>query len=442
MLQPSSQPTEKKSFFKRPRGIIIGALSAIVLTLAILSAVHYLISNQARTTFGQVILYDENTLIVTSDKHRGDFWNFTRSWLHKESNYVPDSKAIHILKRSGSNWKLEQEISKDKPIDGVRFDDSVLGFHIYNTYAEDDKLLLRHPDALYILKRDGSRWKLEQEISKDKPIADIDFHVVSGIFVTHTQLQGDTLVSHNIEDVIYILKRNGSNWELEREISKDKPIDGINSDTVVRNIQLQKDTLLLADSTGDAIYILKRDGSNWELEREISKDKPIDGIKFGDSGRRIYNIQIEGDILLFQDGDAIYILKRDGSNWELEREISKDKPIDGVDLDHDNDNCEITADLDRNHLAIQENKKIYILKRNGSNWELEWEISKDKPIDGVDFSFDNIDPNPFQRCPKGWRGLDLNGHTLVFTNGDETVLYILRRDNSLWGLERGIFDAL
>ena len=54
---------------------------------------------------------------------------------------------------------------------------------------------------------------------------DLDFDHIGVI-----RLQGDTLLIEGENNAIYILRRNGSTWELEQEISKDNPVNGVSLD--------------------------------------------------------------------------------------------------------------------------------------------------------------------------------------------------------------------
>ena len=155
MLKSNPRSPGMKSFFKKPTGI----LSAIVLVLVVLSIVNYLISSRTETEFPYLSL-DDNTLTITSVQRRGDFWNFAKDKNSKVSNYAPESRTFYILRRNGSIWELEQEISEDKPVAGVNLND----FYV-NIQLQGDTLLLQDLSTIYILiRRNGSTWELEQEI--------------------------------------------------------------------------------------------------------------------------------------------------------------------------------------------------------------------------------------------------------------------------------------
>ncbi len=199
MLKSNPRSPETKSFFKRPTGIVVGILSAIVLILVVLSVVNYLISSRGKTNFYYSHM-DDNTLIFVSAQFRGDFWNFAKDEYNKVSAYAPESRTYYILSRSGSTWELEQEISRDKPVDGVSLNFDYAAIY-YAAIPKGDTLLLGNTDIIYILRRNGSTWELEQEISEDKPVDGVSLDNVRNV-----QFQGDTLLLQ-VGDCIHTRKK-------------------------------------------------------------------------------------------------------------------------------------------------------------------------------------------------------------------------------------------
>ena len=136
------------------------------------------------------------------------------------------------------------------------------------------------------------------------------------------------------------------------------------------------------------IHIFKRDGSNWVLEQLIPQAETEDmlGITF-----RTRNILLAGKTLVIYAEDLfddhwgrIQIFRHDGSEWSLEKTVSNEEPVDGLDIkkpfaQQSNRFVEL-AGLSDNHLVIvvkyldtygRSFTVIYVLGRDGSEWVLE-----------------------------------------------------------------------
>ena len=327
---------------------------------------------------------------------------------------------------AGNRGYREQSLSAKTDIEINQFATSVVarqmtGLRIddwfgYSVSLDGDRLAVGASDddgggnwdtdsgAVYIFKRTGATWKLEQEISDQASgftvLQPLDF------FGYSVSLDGDRLAVGAYGDTghsgyetgaVYIFKRTGTTWHLEQEISDQET--GFNhlwgSDYFGYSVSLDENRLAVGayldyghsgDSTG-AVYIFKRTGTTWTLEQEIS-DQPTG---FTNLKTRDYfgeYLDLDGDRLAvgaaFDDGEsgadtgAVYIFKRTGTTWTLEQEISDQASgftvLAGLDsfgwnVDLDGDRLAVGAMGDDGHSGSNTGA-VYIFKRTGTTWNL------------------------------------------------------------------------
>ena len=394
--------------------------AVILVTLVVLlTTLNYYFANRTLTEFRVHLSDDGKTVIVESSSTRGDFWNFMRSEDERISNFVLGSDRMHILKRDGQIWRFQQEVLTSDLIAEAE------GYFVQPVLFKDGLgiLTITHLAYDYILltlEENDSVWEIGQNLSETVP----ELSDYKGLFIQQADYSANiSRLLVKSDGAFFILKHNGTVWELEQEISTDLPMPNI--DDTIGNIELNGDTLLISaldnDSTGYYI-IFKWDGSSWVLEQEISKNQPVDGITFNDEG---FSSQLQGNVLLLENEEAIYMLRRQNSTWALEQKITS-KDLNNA------QHCGFRSDLSHNILLVRSSSALYIFRYDGKIWELEREISDNKPVKGVDFDIDYI-----SLCRPFWNeGPDLEGDSLVFSNKNENLFYLLQYDGSDWVLKQ------
>ena len=206
--------------------------------------------------------------------------------------------------------------------------------------------IISQAGAVYIFKRTGTTWTLERKIEDG---SDGFNHLdVYDHFGTSVSLDGDRLAVGATSDdgknnatadagAVYIFKRTGTTWTLERKIEDGS--DGFNhldaNDDFGLSVSLDDDRLAVGAYWDDgknngttnagAVYIFKRTGTTWALERKIEDGSDgFNNLDAGDYfGRRV---SLNGDRLAvgahWDDGKnngtpragAAYIFKRDRNN--------------------------------------------------------------------------------------------------------------------------------
>ena len=481
-------------------------LSAIQTTDKVVAMTN--ISRSANSSFGEAVSISGDYMAVGANSEDGDSGSNTG--------------AVYIFKRDGTRWELEQEIS-DKTgslprlevYDEFGFNVSLSGNRLVVGAPEDNGVgtnnaSITNSGAVYIFKRTGSTWALEQEISKQatnetNKILGLTRLEANDYFGSRVALDGERLVVGAYKDdganntsnsgAVYIFKRTGSTWSLEQEISRqptntDNKILGLmrlkTDDYFGISVDLDGSRLVVGTPYDDgtnatwsgAVYIFKRTGTAWALEQEISKqatdsDNKILGLAalktldlFG------HGVALDVDILVVgapHDGGlnstaksgAVYIFKRTGTTWALELEISKQttsetNKILGLPALQANDRFGGRVVLDGGRLVAgaytddgtgaTDAGAVYIFKRTGTTWALELEISKQT----------TSETNKILGLPalqaNDWFGIwiALDGDYLVvgahqddsFNAPNSGAAYIFKRTGTAWRLERELSEDI
>ena len=329
--------------------------------------------------FGYIVSLDGDRLAVGAPYDDG------------QNNITPDSGAVYIFKRTGTTWVLERKIdngftalgSNDRFGHDVSLDGNRLAVGAKEDDGKDDKT--SNAGAVYIFKRTAATWALERKIEDGSDgFTALDANDVFGRHGS-VSLDGDRLAVGAREDdgkngsttnagAVYIFKRTGTNWALERKIEDGS--DGFNhldaSDAFGYGVSLDGDRLAVGARADDgknnhspasgAVYIFKRTGTNWALERKIEDGS--DGFNHLDASDAFgYGVSLDGDRLAvgaWADGGknnsttnagAVYIFKRTAATWALDRKI-EDESDGFTALDPSDSFGSAYISLDGNQLAV------------------------------------------------------------------------------------------
>ena len=331
--------------------------------------------------------------------------------------WYTDSGAVYIFKRTGATWQLEQEISDQASEFTVL---QSLDFFGYSVSLDGDRLAVgAYGDvghsgdatgAVYIFKRTGTTWHLEQEISDQETGFDVLWS--SDYFGYSVSLDGNRLAvgayldyghSGDSTGAVYVFKRTGTTWALEQEISDQPDGSGFHHlesrDYFGEFLDLDGDRLAVGAAFDDgesgadtgAVYIFKRTGTTWALEQEIS-DQASGFTALARLDSLGWNLDLDGNRLavgaMGDDGHsgantgAVYVFKRTGTTWALEQKISDQAS--GFTALSSGDSFGIVA-LDGDRLAVgsyldngssgADTGATYVFKRTGTSWNLERKIS-------------------------------------------------------------------
>ncbi len=284
---------------------------------------------------------------------------------------------------------------------------------------------------LYLFKRDKGDWITQQQFNLEDFInvpakakaktdlwdfwPELEFEKDTLVFSRGYNINPETQPQRHISgeppsnddlDEIYILKRQGDQWVLDRTIGNSAPISGFNSSASriykVYALALWGDTLAaLIDGQNivSGLHIFKRVNSEWSLLQQLPLVCP-------QNWQEVRSNPGPSSILLNSDTLAVYtgsyngkrelrIFGRKDRQWSLEQVISEVQPLgtlalsSHVDPDrtdyHDYHYSVRFLSLGKNRLAVKVQEQyafegindVYILCRDKSDWKLEAHIAEE-----------------------------------------------------------------
>ncbi|MBL9030969.1 MAG: hypothetical protein JNM80_04580 [Phycisphaerae bacterium] len=184
--------------------------------------------------------------------------------------------------------------------------------------------------AAYIYRRSGTTWTLEQRIKGNDTEAGDEF----GISVA---IRGDVaIVGAYLDDdagsgsgAAYVFRRSGTTWTQEAKLTASDAAAGdrfgtsvaIDGDTAIVGAPF---TFIVGFQTGTA-YVFRRQGQSWTETQRLNAPVLEAGAFFGGF------ITLDGDVAVFSaiaedspgliDAGAVYVYRRSGEAWPLEKRI-------------------------------------------------------------------------------------------------------------------------
>lgn len=316
-----------------------------------------------------------------------------------------DAGASYVFRNDGNDWVETQKLLASNIADSNLFgyavdidgDFAVISACWSDEYGEKS-------GSAYIFKLEGTNWIEQAKLTAHDAEEDDRFGISAAI-------SGDyTVVGSFFDDdsgsrsgSAYIFKRNGTLWT---EQVKLVPSDGAANDWFGVNVSIDGDYTVIGSRYDDnekgidagAVYIFKREGSNWIEQTKLIPSDSLDNVLFEVSA-------IEGDNLVvgaWKDGTiaknagSFYIFKRDGNNWlKVDRLFASD-----VDTrDHFGSAVAISGDRIVIGAYLNDDKgggsgSSYIFRRDGANWyeEIKLTASDGDTLDYFGSSVD-IDQN-------------------------------------------------
>ena len=290
------------------------------------------------------------------------------------------SKSAYIFKREDSVWIQQAKLIAGKTGYGdlVGSSVSISGDYAVIGAQRDDDAGYSSGSA-YIFKRDGSNWIQQAKLTASDAKSFDNF----GISVS---ISGDYAIIGAVENYVggsysgsaYIFKRDGSNWIQQAKLTA--------SDTAAYNyfglsVSISDD-IAIVGSYGDkdggsysgAAYIFKRDGTSWTQQAKLKAGDPDSYDYFGKS------VSISGDYAIVgsygkYDGEilptgAVYIFKRDGSNWTQQAKLKASDATPGCGFGgyvSISNNVAIIGSTTTDEISIHL-PYVYLFKREGSAW--------------------------------------------------------------------------
>ena len=297
-----------------------------------------------------------------------------------------DAGAAYVFINVGGEWVETQKLLASDVADTTLFgytvdidgDYAVIGACWSDEYGEKS-------GSAYIFKLEGTSWVEQTKLTAHDAEEDDRFGIsaaISGDYAVVGSFFDDDSGSRS--GSAYIFKRNGTSWI---EQVKLVPSDGAADDWFGVNVSIDGDYAVIGSRYDDnekgidagAVYIFKREGSNWIEQTKLMPIDSLDSVLFEVSA-------IEGDNLIvgaWKDSKiatmagSFYIFKRDEDNWlKVDRFFASD-----VDT-RDHFGSAVAISRDRLVIGAYLNDddgggsgSSYIFRWDGANWYEEMKIT-------------------------------------------------------------------
>lgn len=293
--------------------------------------------------------------------------------------------SVYVFTRSGSTWTEQQIIDNPNPATGQVFgaaldvDGDTLAIGEWNN---DDAG--SNAGKVHVYKRSGSTWSLEQSFSGSNTVAGDNFG-------RSLQLDGDNLIvgakfaddTYSSEGEAYVFTRSGTVWTEQQRLTN--PVPGAD-DIFGMDVSISGDYCVVTAPGDDhhgynaagTAYVFVRSGSSWTHQQTIYPPTNLSGFSFGNSAR------ISGSHLVVTAGGgtsywwypAVYFYTRSGSTWSLSRsylypEVTANSTLCGALVSSDRF---IVSDVARPYNSIANVGRIYDFKHNGTTYALAQQI--------------------------------------------------------------------
>ena len=252
---------------------------------------------------------------------------------------VPSSRGLaFVFEKSGNSWIeeavfdpgiLTQYFGSSVDLDG---DMLAVGAPINYAVAPYVK-----PGMVFVYVRGPSGWSTQSTLYPN------DVHGEHA-FGSTVKLNGDVLLVGSARadglnpttGAVYVYKRSGANWNLQQKITAS---DGQEGDNFGAALSLGADTLLVGAPQADvhgtfnagAAYLFQKQAGTWTQHGKLVSPSYWAGVKFF-GPYTASTVALDGDVLAFGEVGAEYahIAMRHGANWlhELQFQPPDKKPAD------------------------------------------------------------------------------------------------------------------
>ena len=401
------------------------------------------------------------------------------------NNSTTNSGAVYIFKRTGTSWSLERKIEDGASgftdllvSDGFGWSVDLSSQRLAVGARYDDGHSGSNTGAVYIFKRTGTSWALEQTLedksSGFKRLEAGDSFGVS-VYFAADRLAAGVPNSGLHHGAVYIFKRTGTTWALEQEISNNNLVTLAARDRFGRSLAMQGNRLAVgshnqaekadpdewatesasasASGQGGAVYIFKRTGTTWALEQKI--DNQTAGLSLGSNDDFGWSVDLNSNNDRLAIGSplaagnsgtntgAAYVFKRTGTTWALEQERSDQatglsvlKPGDrfGFNVSLDGDYLMVASRHDRGHSGLNTGA-VYVFKKDGSNnWLDKLKLRDDSSI--LDNTWQNFktttttSPNCSSASNSSFGSASAANNTVKLVSGDNNKWVCFRVKSS------------
>jgi hypothetical protein len=298
----------------------------------------------------------------------------------------------------------------------------------------------------FVFTRSDNEWVLEASLEPDDPIA-------GSLFGAAVDIDGDTaVVGALFEDeganvrqgAVYVFTRSAGVWSQQQRLVPDDPAS---NDVFGTSVAVDRDTLLVGASVGDAdtadnagaVYVFGRDGGVWAQQQKLTASDPEAGALFGfsvalDAGTAAIGARgkDEGGAAA-SDAGAVYVFALASSGWTEQQKLLPngvaEEDFFGTDVDLSGDTILVGCPGD--DIGPNADKgSAFVYTRSGAAWSQQQKLTAADGEEGDRFG----------------TSVALAGDTAVLgTIGDDINFddqgsaYVFSRTGALWGQTSRLF---
>jgi hypothetical protein len=292
--------------------------------------------------------------------------------------------------------------------------------------------------SVYINKRNGVSWELEQILSKPGTLQENEYFGWSAAIDGDTIVVGcpyETIASHNAAGAVYVFTRSSGVWTYSQQLTADNP----ETDALFGNsVAIQGNTIIVGEPKypGYGTAYVFSHTSSWARSAILTPTSPQVGSQFGISVDIDGNTVIVGSDVYDHSSElesgAAYIFVNNGSSWTQQEMLEKATPHE---YDHFGNAVAISGDTvvvgakDANADTFASAGQAFIFVRSQGIWS-----QQGSALTAGAYAADNNDFG---------QSVDIEGDTIVigdpYSIEDENLVgavYQFKRSTNTWSISQ------
>jgi len=278
----------------------------------------------------------------------------------------------YLFRRRGTRWVRQAKLT---PSDGAGNDKFGSSVSIRGDYAIVGAP--GHGDAdtgaAYVFKRDNLAWVQQAKLSVS--------HGGAGAAAgTSVAIDGDCAIvgapgDNNHRGAVYIFRRNGTRWIEETELMPEQPYRRCDFG---RSVSIWGDHVMVGTSSAgqDAgrAYIFRRQANKWILQRKLTASDGARGDRFGGAVSIDGAHAVAGATWFSTQPGRAYVFERDGTKWTQQAKLA---PSDARAMD--SFGCSVCVSGERAIVGAEHPDKTgaaYVFRRSHAGWVQEAKLTR------------------------------------------------------------------
>lgn len=287
--------------------------------------------------------------------------------------------AVYVFRRYGSTWTEEEKLI---PSDGSSYDFFGNSVDVYEDYIIVGATGSGNIGAAYIFKHNGNSWEEVKKLTPDNGI--VYDRYGSSVAISEEYAIVGAESAQTLKGAVYVYSKDGSSWTEDDMLTGALYSSGFGS-----AVDISGESIIIGASDNSYAFVFMLDGNTWVMTAELDD---LNGSIYDQFGA---SVSIDGDLAVVgathhQNGNgatgAVYVYKRQGSNWVEEEKIVAD---DGELDDHFGvvsmfGNTIIVGAYSDDDYGLDAGS-AYLYQKEGNNWEFKEKLFASDGFAGDEF---------------------------------------------------------